>query len=293
MVRIFIQLSAAALNCSKQMFQRSMGSPVESFTKYLEFANGSGFDLFAMLNAYRTWQRLRVQGSFGNIKSNKDHQKVRTAEKIWARKNCLDIGALYECHEYIKDLRVRVKRLGLVPPKSDWNERERYIVLKVVICGGFYPNYFSRGTRLQNEDCKRAYHKLSGRDPTDTVYFEDCPKEILPHIYMEELRKIFVKGGVVCQKDAHKIKFSQDCGSRKLYVTFKRSGKEDDLRSYGVACQPGFVCSEVYKSVKMRSNSNKPSFYILRYEYQFNQNRIIDTRIILNLIIFVVIKILP
>lgn len=258
-------MSAAALNCSKQMFQRNLGSPVESFTKYLEFANGSGSDLFALLNAYRTWQRLRANGSFGNIKSNKDRQKIRLAEKLWSRKNCLEIGALYECHELVKELYVRIKRLQLVPQESDWTEQEKYIVLKVIICGGFYPNYFSRGTRLQNEDSKSAYVKLAGRDPTDTVYFEDCPKEILPHIYMEELRKIFVKGGVVSEEDAHKIKFAQDCGSRKLYVTFKRSGKEDDLRTYGVACQPGFVLSEVYKSVKMRSKSNKPSFYILRY----------------------------
>lgn len=249
-----------------------MGSPVESFTKYLEFANGSGSDLFALLNAYRTWRSLRVNGSFGNIKSNNDRQKVRTAEKSWSRKNCLEISALYECHEYVKELYVRIKRLKLVPPKSDWNEQEKYIVLKVIICGGFYPSYFSRGTRLQNEDSKRVYQKLSGRDPTDTVYFEDCPKEILPHIYMEELRKIFVKGGVVSQEDAHKIKFSQDCGSRKLYVTFKRSGKEDDIRPYGLACQPGFVLSEVYKSVKMRTNSNKPSFYILRYKYHFSRS---------------------
>lgn len=251
------------------MFQRNMVSPVESFTKYLEFANGSGSDLFALLNAYRTWQRLRVEGYFGNIRSIKDRQKVRTAEKLWARKNCLEMGALYECHEYAKELHVRIKRLKLVPQECDWDEREKYIVLKVVICGGFYPHYFSRGTKIQNENTKRVYDKLSGRDPTDTVYFEDCPKEILPHIYMEELRKIFVKGGVVREEDAHKIKFSQDCGTRKLYVTFKRSGKEDDLRPYGVACQPGFVLSEVYKSVKMRSNSNKPSFYILRYKCHF------------------------
>lgn len=243
---------AAALNCTKQMFKTDMLAPVKSYTKHLEFANGSGSDLFALLNAYKQWKSLRAKGYFGMKNSQNGSKIIQKAEKDWANSNNIEIASLRECDEYVRDLRIRIQRLGIIEQKSNWNERDKYIVLKVVIAGAFYPNYFARGTKFQREDMHRAYNTLGGRDPTDTVYFQDCPNEFLPHIYMEKIKEIFYQNDVVDKADLHRIKINHDGVSKKLFVTFNKTGKEDDIQKYGVACHPGFVLTEVYKAIKLR-----------------------------------------
>lgn len=228
---------------------------LDAYTKRLEFADGSGSDLFALLNAYKIWKRLRSRGEFGDIKSYKDREVVRKAEKDWASKNYLEITSLRECDEYVKDLRIRIKRMNLIDcSKSDvtWNRNEKYIVLKVVIAGAFYPNYFSRSTKLKRSLDADGFKTLGGRDPSDSVYFTGFKSDDLPHIYIKSIRDILIRFKVISPKDAHNVIVSHDGLSEKVYVTFRKNGKEGDMKDYGVACQPGFVLTEIYKAIKMR-----------------------------------------
>lgn len=244
---------ACALN-SKNIFART--PTVDSYTKRLEFADGSGSDLFALLNAYKTLTRLRNQEKFGNNKNARDREKVRKAEKEWAQANYLEIASLRECDEYVKDLRVRIKRMNLIDcTKSDmkWNKNEKYIVLKVVIAGAFYPSYYSRSTKQKLTMEVQTVKTLGGRDSSDTVYLTGFRACDLPHIYIKAIKNILIRANVISQNDAHNVIVSHDGVSEKIFISFKKNGKEGDVKEYGTACQPGFVLTEVYKSVKLRT----------------------------------------
>lgn len=238
----------------KSFFLREKELGVKAYEKRLEFADGSGSDLFALFNAYKTWKRLRGQGEFGDIKNDRQHKAVRAAEKRWAEANYLEITSLRECLEKVKELRIRVSRMNLLDSNRStvaWNKKEKYIVLKVVIAGAFYPNYFSRSTKLQRSEEAEIFKKIGGRDPSDTVYFSAFNPNYLPHIYIKSLKNILLKNHVISQRDFHNITVSNDGVAERVYVSFKKSGKEGDKREYGVACQPGVVLTEVYKAVKL------------------------------------------
>lgn len=262
MICCFCFILAAALNCTKHIYKPIVMQPIKSYSKQLEFANGSGSDLFLMLNAYNTWKTLTSQHVFGNVRT----KAGKDAERKWANENNLEVAGLHECDAYVQELRHRVRRSGLVEfNTSDWTENEKYIVLKVVISGAFYPNYFARSTKSRRENIANMYKTLCGRDPCDTVYFTGFRSEDLPHIYLQKIRDIFAskddrKDCVVADKDLHAVKAAHEFGTEKIFVTFKKSGKEDDVKKYGVACQPGFVLTEVYKSMNLYKKQEIPIF---------------------------------
>lgn len=243
-----------------------MATGIDAYSKRLEFADGSGSDLFAILNAYKTWKRLRGQGEFGDIHNVRDRAKVRAAEKNWTESNYLELASLRECDEYVRDLHVRVKRMNLIDcAKSDvkWNRNEKYIVLKVVIAGAFYPNYFSRSTKTKRGLEAETFKTLGGRDSSNTVYFTGFKAHDLPHIYIKCIKDILVQGKVITEKDTQNVIVSHDGVSEKVFVSFKKSGKEGDIKQYGTACHPGFVLTEVYKAIKLRTLKLEHQFEVL------------------------------
>lgn len=237
------------------VYTKDKGVGMRAYAKRLEFADGSGSDLFAVLNAYRIWRKLRNQGQFGNIKNVNEMKAVRQAEKKWADENYLEIASLRECFECIKELRCRIKRMNLIDcTKLDvaWNKKEKYIVLKVVIAGAFYPNYYSRSTNSKRSSEADTFKTLGGRNSSDTVYFTGFKSNNFPHIYMKRIRDILVQSNVISERDIHTVAVCPDGVAEKVYVSFKKSGKDGDIQKYGVACQPGIVLTEVYKAVKLR-----------------------------------------
>lgn len=237
---------------------------VEQYMKMLEWADGSGSDLFAMANAYRTWHTKKRDAVFGTTETFEDIKAMNAAEDAWASANHLDLNSLYECNAIVDDLTARMKRVGLnVYDTDNWSKMEKFIVLKAVIAGAFYPNYYSRSSKNKRQ-CETATAKeLTERDPCDTVYFTGFNKDDCRHIYIARIKEFFVQHKIVERNELHKIKVTFDGVGQKVFVTFKKSGKENDKKTYGVACQPGFVLTEVYKSVKMRQISPKHEFPII------------------------------
>lgn len=205
-----------------------------------------------------TWRRLLKNHEFGPEKTSEDKEKMQKAEKEWAEKNYLNIKVLRECHEHVQDLELRLSRRNLVENNTandnshEWVKEEKYIVLKVVIAGAFYPHYYARSTRNKREAEVSNFKQLCGRDPCDTVYFSGFDADCCRHFYIERIKDFFIRQKVVEKENAHKLKITFDDLAKKVFVTFKKSGKEDDIKDYGVAAQPGFVLTEVYKSIKMR-----------------------------------------
>lgn len=69
-------------------------------------------------------------------------------ERDWIRQNYLSLRSLREWQILVKELTERLSRLGI--KESVGQERvilsaiEAPLVLKIVMCGAFYPNYFVR-----------------------------------------------------------------------------------------------------------------------------------------------------
>lgn len=224
----------------------------------LQWANGSGSDLFAMLNAFNTWSKMHRNKLFGTDKTKAERDKMNECEKEWANKYNLEVAALRECQTYVKDLHLRLKRLQLKAMSHgnfNWTDGEKNIILKVVISGAFYPNYFLRSSPNRTQNEREMYHMLDGREPTKTVYLKGFDNKFLRNIYAQSIKQQFVEHGVV--DNMSKVKVTFDSGAQKAFITFKTDGKKDDVRDYGVACQPGFALTEVYKSIRMRQMRKK------------------------------------
>lgn len=258
----FVHFVAAALNCTKNIFKMVAGQGVRSYTSLLEWANGSGSDLFAMLNVYNKWSQMHKNKAFGTDGTKAERDQMNQKEKEWTDKFNLEVQALRECETYINDLHFRLKRLKLKPlshEKFRWKDTEKNAILKVVISGAFYPNYFLRASPNRTQNERSIYNELDGRDPTKTIFLKGFENKKLRHIYTQTIKQEFVKQDVV--DNINKVKVTFDTGAQKVYVTFKTDGKKDDVKEYGVACQPGFVLTEVYKAIRMRQVM-KPSMRV-------------------------------
>lgn len=190
---------------------------------------------------------------FGTNSTKAERELMNDREKQWADRYNLQVPALRECETYVKDLHLRLKRLQLKAlsyQKFKWSDTEKNIILKVVISGAFYPNYFLRSSPNRTQNEREMYNMLDGRDPTKTIYLKGFDNKYLRNIYALTIKQEIVKHGVI--DNINKLKVTFDSGAQKVYVTFKTDGKKDDVREYGVACQPGFVLTEVYKAIRMR-----------------------------------------
>lgn len=223
------------------------------YSHQLLWANGSGSDLVASLHAYIAWQSAHNSGLFGqNNSGNEARLKMKEAEREWGHKYCLDIDALNECHVQVNELKVRLKAMNIEPSNStnhtQWNVNEKAIILKVVIAGAFYPNYFVRTSSVKCDDSANEMFKSIGtRDPRTTVYYTGFPREYCRQLYIKSIKEIFIGHGVVDRNDADRIRVNFDPNSNKMFITFKEQkikNKENLM--------PGSVCMEVYKALKLR-----------------------------------------
>lgn len=121
-----------------------------------------------MLHAYNTWSFSRRHGFF--------NEKKPQSEREWANKFCLDIDALRECEIQINEIKRRLERMKIKAGQGvnnvQWNDNEKSIILKVVISGAFYPNFFARSSIDSNDYTRTAFQCIGARDPRNTVVSE-------------------------------------------------------------------------------------------------------------------------
>lgn len=244
----------AALN-SRCMFRCNFDATdnLRLYSEQLRWANGSGSDLIALLHAYQTWLHLHNQGVFGEKRTRTERENMKRDERKWAKKFCLDIDALYECHVQVNEIKMRLERMniksGIGSNYVQWNENEKVIILKVVIAGGFYPNYFARNSLDIDDYANKAFHCIGTRDPRNTVYFTSFDREHVRCLYTKSVKKIFIDNQIV--PDEKHIQVNFEHGSNKTFVTF-RNGGDDHIYENGNELMPGKLATEVYKAIKMR-----------------------------------------
>lgn len=186
-------------------------------------------------------------------------QAQQKAEKEFCSNHSISRRSLYECYQLVLELKKRLFNLGIKERfgnrRTNWSEEEKSIILKVVISGAFYPNFFSTGPNNSTSE-RDTFCVLNGRDPNSTVYFTGFPTEYIRELYVAQIKKFFADT-IVDERDLDRVRVSFDKNSEKVFITFdseKQYNNEEGnnwiTHRYYI---PGRTQPEVYKALKMRS----------------------------------------
>lgn len=189
---------AAALS-TKSFFSRYYKSHLEAFKAKWYWSHGSSCDFIAILNAYNMWHDLEERGRFTS-----KHERFE-----WARKNMIDMYRLNETHQLRQEIEQRLKMdFNIVDNKTavqndvrtflsgkestaydidDPSDVERHhLILKIILAGAFYPNYFV-ASKIDEYD---AYKSVCGKDIKSTVMVKGLPMNE-GKLYHAQIMKIF------------------------------------------------------------------------------------------------------
>ncbi|RWS11290.1 putative ATP-dependent RNA helicase TDRD9-like protein, partial [Dinothrombium tinctorium] len=168
----------AACLSVQNMFSRPYGKEIEAYKSKLAWADRTFSDPLAYWNAFRFYRELCC---LNILKNTTD--KIEWCNKSYIQyKRLRDVGILYE--EIIKrlsDINIRVP----IRPNQQVDISRRELVLKVVMCGAFYPNFFTR-MDMSAIDIRRELHD---KDPRTTVKISNLPQNegVLYAPYIREM----------------------------------------------------------------------------------------------------------
>ncbi|XP_076283323.1 tudor domain containing 9 protein spindle E isoform X2 [Lasioglossum baleicum] len=231
----------AASLAVKDMFNSPFQQKMLAYNVRLQWASSSCSDCIAFMNVYNVWIREKASRRISDDAS----------EKRWATRNFVQIRVLREVKALITELTRRLERLGIKESegvnKVIWKEDERPIVLKFVIAGAFYPNYFVKHV-LDTEMNEHAGIKLlNGLDPATTVYVQGWPMRQPGLLYAKRIQEIFAQQ---MTSPSVKVRVSFDNSSR-IYVQFMKDELRGSSNKNNVNTTKK-ISQSVYKAIRMR-----------------------------------------
>lgn len=172
---------AAGLS-NKTFFTCYYKSHLESFKAKWTWSEEWMCDCITLLNAYNLYEsQIR----------NRTFERPGDAES-WARKNMIEIVRIREVEKLVIELTSRLKSLGIIcnrhvkldhlasNVKSDIYEIDNNeemvknnLILKMIIAGAFYPNYFTS----ISIDLQEAVRMCNGKDFKNTVQLRNFPRD--------------------------------------------------------------------------------------------------------------------
>ena len=220
---------AAGLN-GKSIFTAPFDRRVQSYKNKLFWAEGTFSDCFAILLAYQTWAKRKARGEF-NGREGMQREKHFCETSFLQRKSLMEMSILVE------DITRSLKMMNIEPLRIKssvgWVGEQKFLILRLVMFGAFYPNYFIKQT--SSETAFIAHKSLVGRDPTTTVYLQGMNDNHSQFgaVYSGQIKKLFRD----CTKDEEKINLTFD--GRKIFVEFDRIQGDLDRRMVGSGVTPG------------------------------------------------------
>ena len=221
---------------------------MRSYSQKLSWADASGSDCIAILNAYKTWKTRFDQGLFRDQKT----------EAQWCNRFLLEMRHLHDMNELIVEIKRRLEQFDLTESSGVyrvmWSDKEKPIILKICLAAAFFPNFFERSNNDESSE-KLAYSKVGGNDPFNTVFFTNMDNSAIGDLYGDQVKLALIDRNI-CD-DIEKMKVTFDSSSTKVYVTFRgdtnsNDGSLDDGKSKVQNIMAGRVLPEVYKCVKQR-----------------------------------------
>nr|XP_026694368.1 ATP-dependent RNA helicase TDRD9-like [Ciona intestinalis]XP_026694369.1 ATP-dependent RNA helicase TDRD9-like [Ciona intestinalis] len=221
---------------------------LESFKQKLTWAKGSFSDCIAMLNAYQMWESCSRSSIF----------RRKSDEMDWGKKNFIQIRKVHDVHTLVDELRDRLSQFNIRSNDlcfwSSQGKKECELILKVIMSGAFYPNYFE----LLPSDGDVASKEMCLLDPTTTVMFRGFPPNC---------------GGLLFKDSI--IENTKGCGkAKKLYYDGSKAFIEFEKDT---TIETKDVYPAVYLASRL-SNSMRPLQFFKSYELAPENN---DSKIFL------------
>ena len=153
-------------------------------------------DCISILNAYNLYESMKESGHFS--------RRPREDEGNWARKNALQINRLREVEKLKSELTSRLHHMNIAcnrdvilnPPNAtgmdsynidDASDVENnHFILKLMIAGAFYPNYFNSIPLDVNESMRM----IGCHDMRNTVVVKNLPRDEAV-LYTKQLTEMF------------------------------------------------------------------------------------------------------
>lgn len=185
------------------------------------------------------------------LQQNENYDDI---EYRWSSQKCINIRSIKEMHLLIRELKERLKIFGIKEynrfQNSHMEDWEKSIIIKVMIAGAFYPNYFIYNKQNDIDQERTKYHILCGHDPCRTVYFTNFDTRHIGQLYTRSIKELFKD----IQIDAKNIDISFQLNSERVLVIFKNDPEEDnnETEDNRKVKMPGSVCTEVYKALRLR-----------------------------------------
>lgn len=223
------------IGCSmtvKDMFCSPFGKKLLAYNVKFNWAFNSESDCIAFLNVYKVWT---------SEKANR-HLNSNIMEKRWAQRQFVQIKVLREIEVLVYEVTERLKRFGITESvginKVMWDDEVRPFVLKIVIAGAFYPNYFLKYRNV--EELKEGHKIMNGLDLTNTVYLQGWPLKQPGLLYARKIQNIFQD---CFTSSVGKVNVSFK--SSRIYLQFSENYIDEERK----------IPLPLYKSIKMRQCS--------------------------------------
>ncbi|KAL1512681.1 hypothetical protein ABEB36_002237 [Hypothenemus hampei] len=238
---LIIAAGASIQNIFSVPFQKRL----DAYKKIMLWSDGSSSDLIALLNLYFVWQARKRDNAFANQKE----------ELAWCQRNLVSLKGLREWQLLVNEIRLRLNYLDLKetvgPGKVYLTETEKPTVLKIVMAGAFYPNYFIKPSNYNQTAEREAVKLVGGRDPFCTVFFTGLNPQQPGQIYLRQIKQLIYEKG---EKETD-VQIGFD-GSMKIYVEFKYSSTEPTLVNLDgfnrLTYTTGKIPPKIYELIKRR-----------------------------------------
>ena len=106
--------------------------------------------------------------------------------------NCFNCLVCQEMDALVEELKFRLRKLGIESPSGPnirpLEAEQKAILLRVIIFGAFYPNYFSRQVISGEEREREAVRDLCGFDPYSTVRLGSFPYGLPHRAYVRQIK---------------------------------------------------------------------------------------------------------
>ncbi|XP_054164697.1 ATP-dependent RNA helicase TDRD9-like [Oppia nitens] len=191
----------AACLSTHGIFRKDFNEGLNAYKSRLSWADRSFSDAIALSNAYKIFKKYSVD--FEGDRSGK-------LAESWCRQNFLQYKRLLEVDYMIGDLISRLAYSNIIPPNRPNRKRNRHedeLIVKVVMCAAFYPNFFTRN----QIDIENIPKMLSAKDPLKTVAINGFPPNEGP-LYANKIRQLF---STYCSK-----RIDLNFEDTKVYLTF-------------------------------------------------------------------------
>ena len=180
-------IMAACLSV-ESLFSKPYGRDLDTYKSKLAWADRSMCDLFAARNAFLMYRQhsLRTRGRTGHMEE-------------WATSNFIQLRHAREIEGLIQEIKSRLEGRNICTesaPNIFIPDDEKELLLKVMIAGAFYPNYFFR-RRLEEQNVLRS---LTSHNPLNSVIIGGLPQNE-GVLYAKQIQGILSKCSDKCVID--------------------------------------------------------------------------------------------